>query len=122
MTDAQFNQVIECVANGQSTAEGLRKISSSFGSFYDLLDKQDYAEKYARAKNCSAEAHASRFKSLIDKVENGEIDPNAARVALDGLKWIACKLNPKAYGDKQTIEHSGKVTLLDEIRNGNAGS
>lgn len=108
MTDAEFNQVIECVSTGASTAEGLRKVGRSFGSFYDLLDKPEYAERYARAKMCSAEAHASRFKGLIDKVENGEIDPNAARVALDGLKWVACKLNPKMYGDKSQVEVSGK--------------
>ena len=44
---------------------------------------------------------------LAEHVETGKLDPNAGRVAIDALKWIASKLKPRSYGDK--LELAGKV-------------
>lgn len=34
-------------------------------------------------------------------------DPKAARVAMDGYKWTAARMKPKAWGDRIAHEHSG---------------
>ena len=39
------------------------------------------------------------------------MDPNAARVAIDALKWNAARMHPAIYGDKLQTEHSGEVTV-----------
>lgn len=35
----------------------------------------------------------------------------AARLRVDARKWIAAKLKPKRYGDRQTLEHEGSINL-----------
>ena len=34
-----------------------------------------------------------------------------SRLRVDTRKWIASKLKPKKYGDKQAVEHSGNIAL-----------
>jgi hypothetical protein len=61
-----------------------------------------------------ARAQGDRFKdeqaieNTVRAVENGRIDPTAARAAINGRKWLAGKRHPKVFGDKQTIEQTGK--------------
>ena len=65
----------------------------------------EFAEQYARARSDQAHSSVYRLQELEGKVERGEIEPNAARVIADSIKWRASKLQPKAYGDR--IQHSG---------------
>ena len=37
--------------------------------------------------------HANMIERLVLKVENGEMRPDAARVAIDGRKWIASRFH-----------------------------
>jgi hypothetical protein len=67
---------------------------------------------YARAREDCADTLADKICDLARRVETGELDYNAGRVAIDALKWIASKLKPKAYGDRQAIEHQGEVKVF----------
>ena len=51
----------------------------------------------------------TRLQEIIDAVIDGRIDPNAGRVAIDGLKWTSAKLAPKKYGDihRHEVKHTG---------------
>ena len=40
------------------------------------------------------------IERLILKVENGEIPPDVARVAIDGRKWIASRFHPNLLSEK----------------------
>ena len=42
-----------------------------------------------------------------EQVLSGELDPNAARVAIDALKWTAARMHPTVYSEKHAIELSG---------------
>lgn len=66
-----------------------------------------FYDKYARAREDRADWRASRIDSITAKLLQGEIDPGAARVAIDAEKWQAGHEKPKFYGDKQTLEHVG---------------
>jgi hypothetical protein len=50
--------------------------------------------------------------------EKGEVETTEGdmiehrRLQVDARKWIAAKLKPKKYGDKQEIEHSGNVSVI----------
>ena len=68
----------------------------------------ELAEEYARAREAIAYKDEIGIEKLVVKVENGEIDPAAARVAIDGRKWLAGQRNPKVYGPKQDITTNGK--------------
>lgn len=70
-----------------------------------------FRQQYARAREGMADADADAVNDIGRRVLSGEIDPQAARVAMDALKWSAGKRNAKKYGDKVQTELSGGVEL-----------
>lgn len=69
-----------------------------------LASDEDFSRDYARAIQARAMAHADRVLDVTEAVMRGEIPADAARVALDGMKWTASRLLPKMYGDRQQLE------------------
>ena len=65
------------------------------------------AEQYARARDMCADWHFDGIWDDIDAVERGDLDPQAARVAIDAKKWILARMRPDAYGDRVRQEISG---------------
>lgn len=65
-----------------------------------LRENEAFREQYARAREEMAEADADTVGDIGHRVLAGELDPQAARVAIDALKWSAGKRNAKKYGDK----------------------
>lgn len=63
-----------------------------------------FADQYARARETQADSLAD---DIIDIADNRTIDANDKRVRIDARKWLAGKLRPKRYGDKQSLEHTG---------------
>jgi hypothetical protein len=55
--------------------------------------------------------------------EDGQADPQAAKVAMDGYKWVAARRNPKKYSermqvsgpDEKPIETSEAITASDAV-------
>jgi hypothetical protein len=81
----------------------------------ELSDGRSPNEVYA----CAREAKAEREIGKLDKVfDEAGIDPQAARVRADIIKYRASKFAPKTWGDKIDVEHSGSVatTLMGEIK------
>jgi hypothetical protein len=109
-TQAIANRICERIADGES----LRAICadtdmpSRFAVRAWLISRPDFASHYARAREEQADADADAITDLTHKVIAGDLDPQAARVAIDALKWAAGKRAPKKYGDKlelnQTLE------------------
>ena len=91
---------------------------------YNWLDSnKEFLNKYTRAKEDSSDALADDIQDIADKVLDGTYSPNAARVAMDGKKWIAAKLKPKKYGDKLDVTTNGESVIspysslnADELR------
>ena len=44
------------------------------------------------------------------------LDPHAARVVVDSIKWRLSKLLPQVYGDRQQLEVSGEVKVTRPSR------
>ena len=72
-------------------------------------DNPDFLETYACAREDAGDTLADDIISIADQVLAGEIDPHAARVAIDAKKWAASKLKPRSYGDRLNLDHSGEV-------------
>jgi hypothetical protein len=128
-TDDIFYTIISQIAEGKS----LRKICMDESmpdkaTFYRWLGNDDalpdtddngnvnknkkrLCDKYARAKDDSADALAEEIQDIADDVLSKVHEPQVARVAIDAKKWAASKLKPKKYGDKVDVTTDGdKVT------------
>jgi hypothetical protein len=72
----------------------------------------EFLDNYTRAKDDGADAYADDIADIAERVispnKKLRLDPNAARVAIEGKKWAASKLKPKKYGDKLDVTTDGK--------------
>ena len=68
-----------------------------------LIAHDEFRAIYARARTDQADYNADRIAQISEGTLTGDYDPAAARVAMDGMKWIAAKLKPRVYGDKVQV-------------------
>lgn len=92
-------------------------------TIYTWIHKNEqFSEMYARAKRVQAQRMAEELEEIakersyyIDAEGNRKVDSGfvaSQRLIADTRKWIACKLVPRIYGDKQQIEQT--VTIKHE--------
>lgn len=89
---------------------------------------EGFRDSYARAVQTRAINHAEEISETIQQVKTGKIPPDVGRVVVDGMKWVASRLLPKVYGDKQIVEanvththqlHLDALRALSARRSGN---
>lgn len=98
-------QIITMVSQGLTVPAACKILGAEMGRFYVALTfDQETAQNYARAQRQRADAHFERIAEIAEEVLQGELDPQAARVAIDAWKWTAARQCPKKYGDKIQIE------------------
>ncbi len=66
------------------------------------FEKEEFNDIYTRARQCLVEQWADEVVAISDDKDG---DPTRDRLRVDTRKWIACKVAPKLYGDKQTVTH-----------------
>lgn len=69
----------------------------------------EFNRQYHLARQDQADYWADEIVDIADEAK----DVQLARLRVDARKWIACKLHPRAYGDRQAIELSGHVSYSD---------
>ena len=74
-----------------------------------LGNNPDFVARANAAWQLQAEAMADEMITIIEQMEQGELEPQAARVIVDILKWRAAKLAPKKYGESMQLRHAGAV-------------
>lgn len=109
-----------------SNGESLRKILKDdhmpvMSAIFRWLADERYAtfrEQYTHAREIQIEHMAEDIMEISDELPSmtaeGKYDSAAVqhqRLRVDSRKWLLSKLAPKKYGDKQTVEHEGGVTL-----------
>lgn len=119
--------ICERIANGES----LRRICldedmPNKGMVFRWLDTNEvFRDQYARAREHQADALFDECLDIADEVVNDSyIDANGndrtdneaiqrSKLRIDTRKWIAGKLRPKVYGDKQDAEQP--TDLLNKV-------
>lgn len=72
-----------------------------------LKNHAEFADMYATARADSADANADAITAVAEQCLAGTVDPHAARVAIDAMKWTAGRRMPKKYGEFSRNEISG---------------
>lgn len=94
-----------------------------------LKEKPEFVHQYTLAKQEAADAMVDDMLEIADDGRNDFMelnDPdnpaykangehiNRSRLRVETRKWIAAKLKPKVYGDRQAIEHSGSIASISD--------
>lgn len=107
--------IIKQISEGKSLRKAcVKKGYPTPQSFYDWIKRKDYLlngspliDQYTHAREVQAEGYADDIMHIVDTEE----DTNRARLKVDAIKWIASKLKPKVYGDKQLVGVDIKSTV-----------
>jgi DNA-binding ferritin-like protein len=75
---------------------------------------EEFRKQYTRAKEESGDADQDKLDEIAERVLDGSLDPQAARVAADIIKWSASKKKPKKYGDRIALggDPDNPISLL----------
>ena len=121
--DIIFLNICERIENGESLRSVLRSDNMpSSQTFYIWIQGNDLKSKqYAYACEKRADAVFEEIIEIADNSGNDKIDLGDGiegvnheaiqrdRLRVDARKWAVSKMNPKKYGDKLGLEHSGEV-------------
>lgn len=67
-------------------------------------DFDAFRAMYARAREFRADARFESIDDILDELRAKKVDPQAARVMIDAIKWQASKERPRSYGDAVTLK------------------
>ena len=96
-----LDEVCEMIADGCSLAQIGAKFERSRNVVWKFLHKnEEHRQAYLAALQERGFHHANMIERLVLKVENGEMRPDVARVAIDGRKWIASRFHPNLLSEK----------------------
>lgn len=76
---------------------------------------EELARQCARARVEAAVVDEQKVAELAAKVIAGEIEPEAARVAINAHTWLAKVRAPRVYGDKLEVEATHRVVPSLEL-------
>lgn len=77
-----------------------------------------FSDQYRRAREAGGFSHADEALDLRHEVHDGTLEPNAAKVILDALKWGAERMAPKHHAARQEVDHSstdGSMKPVDRV-------
>lgn len=122
--DELFDQIIEDIIENKSAVRNAIKGRMSTMKFYELLEDETKAKRYARATEIRADKMAEETLQIADSVgedvivlEDGRevVNHNVInrdRLRVDTRKWLMAKMFPKKFGDKITTEHEGNIEIV----------
>ena len=110
------NDICVSIASGNSLVSYCKLANIDYSTVTGWLNQfPEFATKYARAREDQADFMADEIMNLADELPPitplGAIDSawvSNQKNRIEARKWIASKLKPKKYGDKQSVEITGK--------------
>lgn len=107
-------EIDETVCARLAGGESLRSICASDDTLPDVStilrwvvsDREGFCEHYMIAREAAGYAHADRQVDLANLCAEEGIDPQSARVAMQGYQWAAERMAPKKHSARQEVAHS----------------
>ena len=114
---AYTKEIKEEICTRLSLGESLRSICLSENIpvmstvlLWVVNNREGFSEHYNEARRAQAYTHVDEMLDMREGILDGSIEPNAARVVADIIKWTTTRMNKKAFGDRQEIEQTTEVT------------
>lgn len=78
-----------------------------------ILRDEDFAWMYRQARLMMAQALVDEALEIAEKTTNHTIGQD--RLRIDTLKWVASRMNPAEFGDRQILDGRNETTLEIKI-------
>lgn len=75
----------------------------------DDPEYQEFQDRYARARAAQADAYFDRIVEIAEA--STAQTAHADRVKIDALKWVAARMAPEKYGDRQQVNVKADVAV-----------
>lgn len=54
-------------------------------------------------------------EEILELADDRNADPSRSRLQVDTRKWLMSKIAPKRFGERQQLEHVGRLTLAQLV-------
>jgi len=118
-TPAVIDEILAGVAAGRSLANVCKDNENlpDVRNVYRWMDQDDgFRLSYLRACANRSLVYADTIGDIASGTLAGRIDPNAARVAINAYQWVASKLSPGTYGERQEVTVNHQHLHLHALR------
>ncbi len=110
ITPEIFDSILSRVADGAMLHRLCAEpaMPSRSGVFAFLRRRPEDRARMEEAVDARADWRAGKIHDLATQVEEGKLDPQSARIAIEAHRFLAAKEAPRRYGDKSALEITGK--------------
>lgn len=119
MTPEVVEEFLDYIRNGRSCAQACRQPNMPTSKTIEAWAKRDagFRAAYEQAK----EDRGTYYGELVAEVSLAGLqgkykDSAMLRAAIDGLKWSAARMAPKAFGDRLSVDHGAQDSYVDALR------
>jgi hypothetical protein len=107
--DEAFNRVLAFIADGDSVASACKRTGACDNAtfFRRVRSNPELNKRWQEATEERAAIREQRYGEVLDKLEAGSIDPQSARVLLDGIKF-QMQNDDRRYQEKVRAELTGR--------------
>ena len=117
------DEIVVWISNGQTLRDYCRiEGNPAFRTIYDWLEKdKDFSARFAQARDVGGDVIAEEALSIIDTFPIQAVSDSGNRLDAGHVAWLKnraemrlkllAKWNPKKYGEKVGVEHSGSIAL-----------
>lgn len=114
--------IIDWISLGKTLREWCRNNNIHYSTIYLWMAKdKDFAQRFAHARDIGHDAIAEETMEIIDTFPMEVMGDGSSRLDSGHVAWmknrveqrmkLLAKWNPKKYGDKVGVEHSGGLNL-----------
>lgn len=81
-----------------------------------IVRHNEFRQQYAQAREAAGYAHGDGVIEVVELLREGDLDAQTAKAMMDGLKWAAERMAPKAHSAKQDINHTSSDGSMSPTR------
>ena len=118
-TPETVERFLDAIRNGRSAAQACKlegmPTSKTVGEW--VKSDPEFARQYQIAK----EERGHYYGELVAEISLAGLqgkysDSSMLRAAIDGLKWTAARMAPKAFGDRMEVNHSAEGSYVEALK------
>ena len=103
-TTSKGDAICALIAEGNSAVRACKETGVPLTTFYAWQrERPEFSEQVTRARDDQADTFADQMCDIAEFDE----DVQRAKLKIDARKWVASRMKPKKWGDRQQLEHTG---------------